>query len=125
MPQHSELGPQIIIQSFGFLHGVPASPTGALLIDLRTALLDPHVDPAMRQLTGLDDAVVQNVLEQPMAFEVISRTVDQALGLLAVNERRNRVTRVLAGCQGGRHRSVVVADAAGEAIKGRGVRAGR
>lgn len=118
----SPLGPQIIIESFGFLHEVPTAPTGALLIDLRTALRDPHIDPAMRQLTGLDDAVVQNVLAQPGAFEVVNRTIDQALGLLAVNEKRNLAARVLVGCQGGRHRSVVVADAACEAIRARGIR---
>ncbi|MFI1154698.1 hypothetical protein [Streptomyces sp. NPDC020817] len=39
--------PWIQIETFGFDHGVPSTPTGALLIDLRnTPLQDPADEPA-------------------------------------------------------------------------------
>jgi RNase adaptor protein for sRNA GlmZ degradation len=114
--------PQIIVQSFGFLHEVPAAPIGALLVDLRTALRNPHDDPQMRYRTGRDDAVRQHVLETQGAFEVIARTTRQALALFEVNDKQFQMARVLVGCQGGRHRSVVVADMVGEALAARGIR---
>ncbi|WP_308108832.1 RapZ C-terminal domain-containing protein [Streptomyces antimicrobicus] len=112
----------MVIQSFGYLHEVPDASGGALLVDLRQSLRNPADDPALIEMTGLDDAVISHVLETSGAFEVIVRTVDQAIGLLEVNGPRNRIARVLIGCQGGRHRSVVVASSVCQALAGRGIR---
>lgn len=122
--QPSPSGPEIIVSSFGFLHEVPASSgIGALLVDLRTALRNPHDDPAMRQMTGHDDAIRSHVLETRGAFEVIQRTAKQAAALyVSYNRQKNLVLRVLVGCQGGRHRSVVVADEVAGILTARGFR---
>jgi UPF0042 nucleotide-binding protein len=58
----------------------------------------------MRQLTGLDGAVCRHVLKTPGARDLIASITEQA-----VVAAKRRPVRVLIGCQGGRHRSVVVA----------------
>jgi galactitol-specific phosphotransferase system IIB component len=101
---------QIIVQSFGFLHGVPdTSGEGVLLIDLRTALRNPADNRQLVKLTGLHEAVYQHVLATPGAIETIEQTVRQTRALAKGTRRSDRPVRVLVGCQGGRHRSVVVA----------------
>lgn len=121
MPSNFEC--QIVIQSFGFLHEVPEAPAGALLIDLRTALRNPANDPTLIEMTGLDDPVIWHVMETPGALAVIDRTVDQALALYEANRRRNLMARVLVGCQGGRHRSVVIAATVCRALNAKGYKA--
>lgn len=114
---------QIVIQSFGFLHEVPEAPAGALLIDLRSALRNPADDPALIEMTGLDDPVISHVLETPGAMMVIERTVEQTKALYEANCRRNLMARVLVGCQGGRHRSVVIAASVCQVLTSHGYKA--
>jgi RNase adapter protein RapZ len=91
------------VESFGYLHGKPAG--GDLTIDLRDRIRDPHVHPALRELTGLDAPVYRHVLATPGARDLIADVAQQVMALT----RAQRRVRVLVGCQGGRHRSVVVA----------------
>lgn len=116
------LGPQIVVHSFGFLHEVPPCSVGSLLVDLRTDLRNPHHDPAMRQLTGLDDPVRTHVLDTPGCAAIIGRTVHQAIALHAEQDRHKYLTRILIGCQGGRHRSVVVATEVHDILRAHGYR---
>lgn len=91
------------IYSFGYLHGPPPAATST--VDLRECLYDPHVDPALRELTGLDHRVQHAVLDTPGARNLIAHQAMVASGLLQLH-----IPVVLAaGCAGGRHRSVVVA----------------
>ena len=114
--------PEFRVETFGFLHSVPETSTGAVLVDLRHALRNPHHDPAMRELTGEDEAVRHHVLTTPGAVTCIQDTVGQALAVRAYNDRRNHVTNVLIGCQGGKHRSVAIGNAVTEALRDRGFR---
>lgn len=91
------------ITSFGYLHGSP--PSAQLTVDVRDLFRDPHVDPAMRQMTGRDQAVIANVLKQPGAERFARDIAHTASGLSIV---RDDVT-IAIGCAGGRHRSVVLA----------------
>lgn len=91
------------VESFGYLHGVPAGD--GLLYDLRDRIRDPHVDPAMREMTGLDEAVRTHVLGTPGASELVDEILAAAVALAGALSP----ARVLIGCAGGRHRSVVVA----------------
>lgn len=100
----------VTIESFGYLHGLPSGD--GLLIDLRHRIRDPHIDPEMRQKTGLDDAVYEHVLATPGAREIVTRIVEQVAAL----HRHHGAVRVLIGCQGGRHRSVAVARAVDDAL---------
>ncbi len=93
----------ITITSFGYGHSAP--PPAHLTVDLRFLFRDPHIDPAMRQMTGLDQPVVDNVMAQPGATRFVSDLAQTVSGLSIV---RDTVTLAI-GCVGGRHRSVVLA----------------
>jgi RNase adaptor protein for sRNA GlmZ degradation len=109
------------IETFGFLHGVPLT-SSALLVDLRTRLRNPADDPALVDMTGLDEAVRQHVLTTRSAATVIEQTVDQVRTLLAgCTDPRVRIVRLLIGCQGGRHRSVAVGEMVAQALTDSGI----
>lgn len=98
----------IQITTFGVLHG--AAPEGdALSVDLRKALRNPHDDPAMRYLTGFDARVREHVLATPGAEQVITDTIARMLALIAVTPD-DGILHVHVFCQGGKHRSVVIAE---------------
>jgi RNase adaptor protein for sRNA GlmZ degradation len=98
----------IKIISFGYLHG--GLPLGYdLLLDARDLIRDPHVDPALRQMTGHDVVVRDAVMGTPGAEALINLLFD-AMFLAGGHERD---LTVAIGCQGGRHRSVVLADQLG------------
>ncbi|MEV7676446.1 RNase adapter RapZ [Streptomyces sp. NPDC088752] len=99
-----------VISSIGVRHdGVHALVTDGLYLDLSRALRNPASDPAMRYRTGLDDDVHAHVLATPGALEVILRTAVQ-LRALADEVPVGRLVRLTVACQGGRHRSVAVAE---------------
>ncbi|MET8546730.1 RNase adapter RapZ, partial [Kitasatospora sp. NPDC004799] len=60
----------IQVVSFGYLHGAP--PEAHLTLDLRRHFRDPHVDPALRQLTAQDLPVRRAVLATPGIRELIA-----------------------------------------------------
>ena len=102
-------GIQVVVTSFGYLHGDP--PKADLTVDVRHHLRDPHLDPAMREMTGLDVAVIEQVLSTPGANGLIDALVAAASALLPAACRAGWLVTVAIGCAGGRHRSVVLADA--------------
>ncbi len=106
------------IVSFGYGHG-PA-PEADLTVDVRRNLRNPHHDPGMRQLTGLDHAVQQHVVDTPGAHAIIVYTGQLLKELLAELGDSAEVSLAI-GCAGGRHRSVVVAEAIGWQMRARAV----
>jgi len=100
---------EVLITSFGHLHSDP--PKADLLVDVRDHLRDPHIDAAFRALTGHNTAVVERVLATSGADALIEGLVATAAALLPTARRTGRLVRVAVGCAGGRHRSVVIADA--------------
>lgn len=112
-------GPVVVVHSFGHLHGIPRLPQpSSLYLDL-ACLRDPHRDPAMRYLTGLDPAVRDHVLSTRDAADLIADLIDQAWALIACRPARR--LSILVGCQGGRHRSVVVAEELAARLRACGV----
>lgn len=107
--------PEMVVSltSFGFKHGVPVGTD--LLFDVRF-LANPHFVPELRELTGLDAAVLEYLERQPDFEELIGRLADLLGFLLPRYRRENRsYLSVAVGCTGGRHRSVAV----GERLKQR------
>ncbi|MEB2343827.1 MAG: RNase adapter RapZ [Deltaproteobacteria bacterium] len=101
--------------SFGYRYGVP--PSAELLFDVRF-LRNPHFEPALRPLTGLDGEVAKFVLEDARTRELIGRLRDflaYSLGLYDAEGKAYLTVGI--GCTGGRHRSVAVADALGELLR--------
>lgn len=105
-----------VIRSIGARHdGAHDLVTDGLYLDLRTALRNPADDPALRQATGLDAAVLAHVLSTPGARELIAHTAHQ-LRALADEMPPGHLVRLTVACQGGRHRSVAVAEEVGRRV---------
>ncbi|GAA2629790.1 RNase adapter RapZ [Streptomyces axinellae] len=108
----------IEVVSFGFLHA--RVPRAELVVDLRKHFRDPHVSPALRELTGLDEEVRATVIRTPGVPPLIDALAGVASGYLV--GAPELPTRIAVGCAGGRHRSVVVAiEVAARVRKLRGV----
>ncbi len=100
-------GLSILIESFGFKHGIPADAD--FVFDMR-CLPNPYWDPALRLLTGKDAKVIE-FLDTSSS---VQRMYGDILGFLArwipeyIDLNRNYLT-VAIGCTGGQHRSVYMA----------------
>lgn len=108
----------VSITSYGVRHGAapqPGTPT-PIHVDLTTALRNPAADPAMIDMTGLDHRVRQHVLHTPGAHQIIENTLQQ----IDTAPPASRV-EVFTFCQGGRHRSVAIAEELAAALRSRGV----
>jgi UPF0042 nucleotide-binding protein len=101
--------------SFGFKHGVPVDAD--LVFDVR-CLPNPHFVEGLRQLTGRDAAVVRYMRRQPASREFIERLTSFLRFALPhyVLEGKSYLT-VAIGCTGGRHRSVMIAEALEKGLK--------
>jgi UPF0042 nucleotide-binding protein len=107
------------ITSYGVLHH--DQPTGdALTVDLTAALRNPHDDPAMRYLTGLDAPVREHVLATPGAVDIVRRTVGRVTALMCFVLPGEPVN-LHVYCKGGRHRSVAIAEAVAAALRDLGI----
>lgn len=97
----------IEVMSFGFKHGVPLDAD--YVFDVRF-LANPHYEPDLRPLTGLDAPVADFVFEQPEAglmVETIASLMERWAPLHA-KAGKARLT-IGIGCTGGQHRSVAIA----------------
>ncbi|HQR04442.1 MAG: RNase adapter RapZ [Proteobacteria bacterium] len=101
-------GLTLLFESFGYKHGLPLDAD--LVFDVR-CLPNPHYDPELRPLTGLDKPVVQFLASQPEVgrmAEDIRRFVADWLPSY-IRDNRSYLT-VAIGCTGGQHRSVYLAE---------------
>lgn len=97
------------IVSFGFKYGTPVDAD--VVLDVRF-LENPYFVPDLKMLSGEDEEVQKFVLALPEAREFISKTRDLLTFMIPKYEREGKSYLTIGiGCTGGRHRSVVVADA--------------
>jgi UPF0042 nucleotide-binding protein len=96
------------VMSFGFKYGIPVDAD--LVADMRF-LPNPYWDDNLKDLTGLDSAVNDYVIDQPEAkafldnySELISLVEDGYL------REGKRFVTIAIGCTGGKHRSVAMAE---------------
>jgi len=102
--------PTFTALSFGYLHTGGRPPAEAtVVIDVRVLLRDPHVDPALRALTGQHPAVQRKVLSTPGALELLERLTVLAASLMDLAAPTGTDVVLALGCAGGRHRSYVLA----------------
>jgi UPF0042 nucleotide-binding protein len=100
---------RVQVLSFGHKYGSPANLE--LLFDVRH-LPNPHFVPELRRLSGHDGRVVKFLRAQPEVGETIERFGDLLDYLLPLYKREGKsYVTVGIGCTGGRHRSVMVANA--------------
>jgi UPF0042 nucleotide-binding protein len=99
---------RVTVSSFGFKHGLPQGAD--MVVDVRF-LPNPHWEPALRDLTGLDRPVRDYVLEQADAGPFLEGLEEMLRFLLPRYEAEGKAYFTLAvGCTGGHHRSVAVAE---------------
>jgi UPF0042 nucleotide-binding protein len=99
----------VTISSFGFRHGLPRGLD--MMFDVRF-LPNPHFVSTLRPLTGLDPAVIDYLQSASEVEDTIARFVDLLGYLLPRFQREGKsYLTVGVGCTGGRHRSVMVAEA--------------
>lgn len=106
------------VVSFGYKAGIPAEAD--LVFDVR-CLPNPYYEDSLRDLTGLDGAVVDYIWRDGTAQELTDRLAG-LVGYLIPLYRQDRTELTIAvGCTGGRHRSVAVAQALADALEKTGV----
>ena len=96
----------LTILSFGYLHEVPEA---TVTVDVREILRDPHIDPALRNLTAYDPAVRAKVAATVGAEELARDLTALARTLSRAARPRGRTATLAIGCAGGRHRSAALA----------------
>jgi UPF0042 nucleotide-binding protein len=107
------------VSSFGYKHGPHADADW--VIDVRF-LDNPFWVPELRPMTGLEEPVREFVMRQAAAGEFVERLG----GLLGWTLERGRDhgrdgLHVAVGCTGGRHRSVVMAEALAQQLRQQGI----
>ena len=98
---------RLTIMSFGFKFGLP--PEADLVLDVR-CLPNPFYVPELKHKTGLDQEVVDFVMNHPEAKQLLDR-YEQFLQValpLYVKEGKSQLT-IAVGCTGGKHRSITFA----------------
>lgn len=109
---------RVAVTSFGFKHGVPR--VADLVFDVRF-LPNPHWIEELRPLTGLDAPVRDFVLTHADAVQFVGKLEDLLGFLLPRYAAEGKAYLTVAiGCTGGRHRSVAMAEALGEWLRGTG-----
>ncbi|HEY0835197.1 MAG TPA: RNase adapter RapZ [Azospirillum sp.] len=113
---------QVFVTSFSFRLGVPREAD--LVFDVRF-LTNPHWDPLLRPLTGLDAAVAERVAGDADYEQFFRHLTDLLRPLLPrYNQEGKSYLTIAVGCTGGRHRSVFVAERLAEWLRGLGLKVG-
>lgn len=102
----------LTVVSFGFKYGLPQEAD--LVLDVR-CLPNPFYVPELKNLTGMDQAVVDYVMAAPESQELLRRyenMLEYALPLY-VKEGKSQLM-IAVGCTGGKHRSITFARKIGE-----------
>ncbi len=94
----------LLFTSFGFKNGIPLDAD--FVFDVRS-LPNPHYDPALKPLTGKDQAVITFLENTPAAIEMLADIQHYIDKWLPDFDQDNRSYLTVAiGCTGGQHRSV-------------------
>lgn len=119
--QFGQSAPQtmtVIVSSFGYSRGMP--PAADLVFDMRF-LDNPHWQPGLKELTGLDRPVGDFIEANPVFRPSFARMHDLVLDLLPHYAAQGKTYLNIAfGCTGGRHRSVYTAQTMARALRDAG-----
>jgi UPF0042 nucleotide-binding protein len=110
---------RVNLLSFGYKYGIPVDAD--LVMDCRF-IANPHWDPALRPLTGLDQAVSERVLGTENVQDFLSKyqSLFETMAAGFFQEGRKYLTLAI-GCTGGKHRSVAIAEELARLFNERGV----
>lgn len=108
IPRRPGCGLTVTFQTFGFKNGLPRHAD--IVMDVRF-LKNPHWEPDLKPLTGLDKSV-RDYVEKDSSYEDFLNNFKALISPLFeryMAEGKSYLTIAL-GCTGGKHRSVVVAE---------------
>ena len=107
-------GMSILIESFGFKHGLPNDAN--FVFDVR-CITNPHWVPELRQLTGKDQKVVDYLESHEDVVKMYEDLYAFISNWIPVFEKENRSYMTIAiGCTGGYHRSVYLSERIGKIL---------
>ena len=108
----------VAVVSFGYKFGIPVDAD--LVFDVRF-LPNPHFIPRLRKFSGRDARVARYVRSFPQTGEFLRRIEGLLTYLIPhyIGEGKSYLT-IAFGCTGGRHRSVMMAEAVHKALHRRG-----
>jgi UPF0042 nucleotide-binding protein len=107
LPSHTPGQLAVTFESFGFKYGAVRDPD--LMFDVRF-LPNPHYEPELRPLTGMDRPIVEFINrdgELDAFYERLHPLLDYLLPQYLAEGKSHLVLAI--GCTGGRHRSVAIA----------------
>lgn len=105
----------ILFESFGFKYGIPKDAD--YVFDARF-LPNPHWEPDLKPLTGLDQPVKDYLASQAIVAKYIWQINSFVSSWLPHLERNNRSYLTIAiGCTGGQHRSVYITESLAESYR--------
>ena len=108
----------VAVVSFGYKYGIPADAD--LVFDVRF-LPNPHFIPRLRKFSGRDPRIVRYIRSFPQTDEFLRRVEGLLTYLIPhyIGEGKSYLT-IAFGCTGGRHRSVMLAEAVHKTLHRRG-----
>ncbi len=99
---------QLLLKSFGFKYGLPSEVD--FVFDVR-CLPNPYWDPNLKELSGLDEPVIQYLEYIPAAQSLLKDIAVFIENWAPYFEADNRKQLTIAiGCTGGQHRSVYMVE---------------
>lgn len=106
----------VTLMSFSYRFGLP--PDADMVVDLRF-LPNPHYEPGMAELSGLDDPVVRFL----QGFDEVGEAERWLQSWLTfvwpqMLKERKRYFTLAFGCSGGRHRSVYMTERVADFVRG-------
>ena len=114
-PDRKGAAMHVEVMSFGHKYGNPGDLE--LLFDVRH-LPNPHFVPELKPLSGHDPRVVTYLRSQEEVQETLARFTDLLSYLLPLYKREGKsYVTVGIGCTGGRHRSVMIANALARSLR--------
>ncbi|MCW9711158.1 RNase adapter RapZ [Avibacterium sp. 21-586] len=115
---HKQKELKIIVESFGFKYGIPLDAD--YVFDVRF-LPNPHWNPELRPMTGLEQPVIDFLNKHNDVNNFIYLTRNYIETWLPMLKHNNRSYLTIAiGCTGGKHRSVYIAQQIGEYFQAKG-----
>jgi UPF0042 nucleotide-binding protein len=106
---------RVRVMSFGHKYGNPGDLE--LLFDVRH-LPNPHFVPELKRLSGHDSRVVKFLRSHDEVKDTLTRFTDLLSYLLPLYKREGKsYVTVGIGCTGGRHRSVMIANALARSLR--------
>lgn len=106
---------QVLVQSFGFKHGLPSDTD--FVFDIR-CLPNPYWMPDLRKYSGLDKPVIDFLNNQVSVKNMLTDIIHFLNNWIPKFKANNRSYLTISiGCTGGQHRSVYMSEAIVNALK--------